>query len=62
MPRMPIIRQAEGVTVTRYTDGSPRTTLIKAEYGKQILLYGSSQARGLRWCLEEIERADDEDK
>ena len=59
MSSSPIKREAQGVTVTRYTGGWPRATTIEAR-DKEIRLHGAEQARALIWALQEIERADKE--
>ncbi len=59
MNRPPIKYTAQGLAVTLFTDGSPRTLTVENEWPNSALrMHGTAQIRALHWMLGEILAAD----
>lgn len=56
-----IKREAQGIVVTLFTDGAPRSIEIENTWGRRdtkLHVFGSDQLRALHWALGEIIAAD----
>lgn len=56
-----IQREAQGIVVTLFTDGTPRSVIIentRVGGDTNLRLFGSDQLRALHWALGEIIAAD----
>lgn len=61
--KSPIVREAQGIRVTRYLDGHPATTRVEVIDGVgecSIRLFGRDQARALLWALQDAISSDED--